>query len=124
MPYVSDWLVLVIGVVVAIGVWLTRSKGSQPGKQIASVGQTIAQSLQPLGLQLSARHVIGFIVAMVSGMVVARLLPLVWVYLDPILTLLVGSGSTTLRNKTNEVAMMVVSGFTSFYIAYRTFKKP
>src|SRR4051794_3319353 len=116
MPYVSDWLVLVIGVVVAIGVWLTRSKGSQQGKQIESVGQSIAQSLQPLGLQLSARHVIGFIVAMVSGMVVARLLPLVWVYLDPILTLLVGSGSTTLRNKTNEWAMMVVSGFTSFYI--------
>jgi hypothetical protein len=117
-------VVIVLLVIAAIGAWLAKSKGYRPAKQLVTVGEAIAQSLQPLGLQLSARHVIGFIIAAVSGMVVGRVLPYVWVLLDPILTLVFGPGVSPARDNTNYVAMTAITAFTSFYLAYRTFKKP
>jgi hypothetical protein len=125
MTDVSAWVVAVIVLVVAaLGAWWAKSKGHQPGKQLVSAGEAVARALQPLGLQLSGRHVIGFVVATVAGMVVARVLPYVWIYLDPVLTLLFGAGATPLRDNANYVAMTAITAFTSFYLAYRTFKKP
>jgi hypothetical protein len=70
--------------------------------------------------------VIGFIFSAVAGMIVARALPYVWVYLDPVLTPLLGRGGSASdpRDIANKLFMTAITAFTSFYLAYRTFRKP
>ena len=80
---------------------------------------SLSTSLRDLGIQLTQRHIGGFVIAVVAGILVARILPAFWGYLDPLLQVF---GS--LRDDTNSYLMTTITALVSFLIALRVFAKP
>lgn len=81
-------------------------------------------SVANVGLRLSSQQLVGFGVAVIAGVIMARILPYMYPVLSPILDAVFGAKATTSRDNFNAFMMTALTFLTSFVIAYRVFKKP
>lgn len=103
----------------------------QPSPQqtpVASSGSpspSIQASLGRLGIQLSSRHLVGFILASLAGMVVARILPFIYPYVFfPLLAIVFQGNPSGSSDSFNSFMMTAITFLTSFVISFITFRKP
>ena len=79
---------------------------------------SIQASLARLGIPLSRRQLIGFVVAVLAGMIVARILPFIYgPIFDPLLTPVFGSGAGP-RDTFNSFMMTALTFAASFVISF------
>ena len=76
----------------------------------------IRESLARLGLDFSRNQLIGFGVSLLSGMIVARILPFIYPIFDPVLTLAFGSGPSPTRDGFNTNMMTFITFLTSLIV--------
>ena len=81
---------------------------------------SIRAALARLGISLSRGQIIGFIVSLIGGMIMARVLPFIYPIFDPILTLVFGSGPSALRDGFNTNMMTLITFATSFVLSFAT----
>jgi len=86
----------------------------------APTASSIRESLARLGISFSRKQIIGFVVSLLGGMVMARILPFIYPVFDPILTLAFRSGPSPLRDGFNENMMTLITFFTSFAMSFVT----
>ncbi|MFQ5855305.1 MAG: zinc-ribbon domain-containing protein [Anaerolineae bacterium] len=96
----------------------------EPDALISPPGDSIQASLARLGIPLSRRQLIGFGLAVLAGMIVARILPFIYgPIFDPLLTPVFGSGAGP-RDTFNSFMMTALTFLTSFVISFIVFRKP
>lgn len=81
---------------------------------------SIRESLARLGVTFSRQQIIGFVISLVGGMIMARILPFIYPIFDPILTLVFGSGPGAVRDGFNTNMMTLITFFTSFGLSFAT----
>lgn len=80
--------------------------------------------METLGIRLSSRELVGFGLAVLAGMVVARILPSIYPILAPLLDALFGKGASPARDGFNAFMMTALTFLSSFVISFSFFRKP
>jgi hypothetical protein len=91
---------------------LTRAPAPTAAKPSA-----LQNSLGLLGIPVTGGQIVGFIVATIAGLVIARILPYVYFVFDPLLTAVFGSGPSYERDGFNTFMMTAITFLTSFGLA-------
>ncbi|MBI5651427.1 MAG: hypothetical protein HZC40_13445 [Chloroflexi bacterium] len=81
---------------------------------------SIRESLARLGITFSRGQIIGFVVSLIGGMIVARILPFIYPVFDPILTFFFGRGPSPMRDGFNTNAMTLITFSVSFVLSFAT----
>lgn len=87
---------------------------------VTPTARSIRESLARLGVTFSREQIIGFVLSLIGGMIVARILPFIYPIFDPILTLVFGSGPSAMRDGFNTNMMTLITFATSFVLSFAT----
>jgi hypothetical protein len=80
----------------------------------------ITASLNRLGIPVTTGQWVGAVLAVLAGIVIARVLPYVYpIFFSPLLDLVFEPGPSTLRDGFNSFLMTVCTGSTSFIVSSR-----
>lgn len=82
--------------------------------------KSLLESLARLGIDFSRKQIIGFVISLIGGMIMARILPFIYPIFDPILTLVFGAGPGAVRDGFNTNMMTLITFFTSFGLSFAT----
>ena len=87
---------------------------------VAPTAKSLLESLARLGINFSRKQIIGFVISLIGGMIMARILPFIYPIFDPILTVVFGAGPGAVRDGFNTNMMTLITFSTSFVLSFAT----
>ena len=87
---------------------------------VKPTAKSLLESLARLGINFSRKQIIGFVISLIGGMIMARILPFIYPIFDPILTVVFGAGPGAVRDGFNTNMMTLITFFTSFGLSFAT----
>jgi hypothetical protein len=73
---------------------------------------------------MSSRRIKGFVIAVIAGLVMARVLPYIFPLASPLEDAWFGEGISSARDRFNSFAMTAITFATSSVISFHVFRKP